>query len=72
MADKTYRQGSAVGAESPQAGQRPHTSGASDIGPFWVAKVLIFMPPLRKYALLYQAGLEGGLFQLQGHNEFAC
>ena len=39
---------------------------------FWIAKVLVFMPPLCKYALLYQAGLEDGLFQLQGHNEFAC
>ena len=35
------------------------------------ADVHLFMPLLRKYALLYQDGLEDGLFQLQGHTEFA-
>lgn len=44
----------------------------AELGRFFVAKVLVFISAQRKYALLYQAGLEGGLFQLQGHNEFAC
>ena len=35
---------------------------------FGLAKVLAFMLGLRKHALLYQAGLEGGLFQLQDHS----
>ena len=39
---------------------------------FGIAEALFFTPPLRKHALPYQVGLEGGLFLLQGHSEFAC
>ncbi|MEI7849173.1 MAG: hypothetical protein WCK35_25470 [Chloroflexota bacterium] len=50
---------------------------------FQVAKVLVFMPLSGKYALLYRAGLEGGLFHpgsywintrraLSAGREFVC
>lgn len=63
---------SAKGTESPKVRAFRRTCPVHAVlAHFGVAKVLIFMPPLRKHALLYQDGLEDGLFQLQGHNEFA-
>ena len=43
------------------------------VSPFLDCKGSVFFTlQLRKHALLYQAGLEVGLFQLQDHNGFAC
>ena len=57
--------------DAAQAG-RLAEDGPAVLARFWIAKALFFTPPLRKHALLYQVGLEDGLFLLQGHSEFAC
>jgi hypothetical protein len=42
-------------------------------GPFFrKQRPRLFTVLLRKHALLYRAGFEGGLFLLQDHSEFAC
>ena len=72
VADKAARRRiRRLGLNPESAGKAPHLSGARGVGPFLGCKGSGFMLPLRKYALLYQAGLEDGLFQLQDHNEFA-